>query len=230
MAQDNYNIVIVIPVFNEASVIAQVIKDVFKCGYSTVIVVNDGSTDDTANQTKTAGAVVVSHRINRGKGAATKTGIEASKLLSADIVVTIDGDGQHYPSDIKNLISPIIDGHCDVVLGTRLKRKTQMPIHRIITNHIANFVTWAFSGLWVNDSQSGLRAYSRSAIDCISTSADAYDYESEIIREIHHHRLVYKEVPINVQYTDYSMSKTNRQNTFNGLKTLYKIIWKVISF
>lgn len=231
MAQENSNIVVVIPALNEAKMIGRVVEDITKCGYAKVIVVDDGSTDNTVGQAATAGAIIVSHKINRGKGAATKTGIEAAKLLSADIVVTIDGDGQHSPADIKSLISPIIKGHCDVVLGTRLKRKkNQMPMHRVATNHIANFVTWTFYGLWVSDSQSGLRAYSRSALASISTSADAYDYESEIIREIHNHRLVYKEVPISVHYTDYSMSKSNRQNTYNGFKTLYKIIWKVISF
>lgn len=231
MAQENSNIVIVIPALNEAKVIGRVVKDITKCGYAKIIVVDDGSRDDTVEQATAAGAMVVSHKINRGKGAATKTGIEAAKLLSADIVVTIDGDGQHSPADIKSLISPIVKGHYDVVLGTRLKkRENQMPVHRVATNHIANFVTWTFYGLWVSDSQSGFRAYSRSALECISTSADAYDYESEIIKEIHNHHLVYKEVPISVHYTDYSMSKSNRQNTYNGFKTLYKIIWKVISF
>jgi glycosyltransferase involved in cell wall biosynthesis len=174
--------------------------------------------------------LVINHQINRGKGAATKTGLEASKLLTADIVVTLDGDGQHRPSDINKLISPIINGHCDVALGTRLKKKNQMPTHKIMSNYVANFVTWVFFGLWVSDSQSGFRAYSSLALTNISTSADAYDYESEVIREIRKHRLVYKEVPIGVHYTDYSMSKPNKQNTFNGIKTLYKIIWKVISF
>ena len=230
MTRIDSNIVIVIPAFNEAKVIAKVIKGVLKCGYSTIIVVDDGSSDNTAQRSANAGALVVSHKINRGKGAAAKTGIEAAKLLSADIVVTLDGDGQHSPPDINNLISPIKKGQCDVVLGNRLNTKNQIPTHKIITNHIANFVTWTFSGLWVNDSQSGFRAYSKSALASISTSADAYDYESEVIREIRHHRLIYKEIPISVHYTDYSMSKTNRQNALNGFKTLYKIIWKVISF
>jgi glycosyltransferase involved in cell wall biosynthesis len=231
MTKTDINVVIVIPAFNEAKVIAKTIKDTIKCGYSNVLVIDDGSADDTAKKATDAGAMVVSHKINRGKGAATKTGIETAKLLAADIVVTLDGDGQHCPSDIQNLISPIAEGHCDVVLGTRLKKKKhQMPMTKVASNYVANFVTWSFFGLWVSDSQSGFRAYSRSALDCISTSADAYDYESEIIREIHHHRLVYKEVPISVQYTDYSMSKPHRQDMANGMKTLYKIFWKAISF
>jgi glycosyltransferase involved in cell wall biosynthesis len=195
-----------------------------------VLVVNDGSTDQTSQVAAQTGALVVSHRLNRGKGAATKTGLEAAKILDADIVVTMDADGQHHPDDIAALINPIRLGACDVTLGTRPKNPASMPVTRILSNHIANFVTWTFFGLYVQDSQSGFRAYSNKALRVISTSADAYDYESEVIREIRRHHLIYKEVPIGVHYTDYSMSKPTRQDFANGFKTLYKIIWKVISF
>ena len=227
---NSINVVIVIPAYNEASVIGSVIDSIHRAGYSSVIVVDDGSTDTTSPNAITAGALVITHRINRGKGAATKTGLEAAGLLSADIVVTMDGDGQHHAHDIDALIAPLRQGVCNVTLGTRSKDTAAMPITRIVSNHIANFVTWTFYGLYVQDSQSGFRAYNRQALRQISTSADTYDYESEVIREIHRHRLVYKEVPIGVHYTDYSMSKPTRQDFANGFKTLYKIIWKVISF
>jgi len=230
MATQANKTVTVIPAYNEAKVIASVIKKTFAIGFPTVIVVNDGSSDKTAQIAAETGAIVINHKINRGKGAATKTGLEAAKILSADIAVTLDGDGQHDPADISHVIAPIQNNLCHVVLGTRLYQKKQMPTYRIAINHIANLVTWTFFGLWVKDSQSGFRAYSRLALDCISTSADAYDFESEIIHEIKRHRLVYKEVPISVQYTDYSMSKPHRQNALNGLKTFYKIFLKSISF
>jgi len=230
MDNSSHKTIIVIPAYNEEQMITSVVHNVIKHGYSRVIVVDDGSSDNTYQAASNAGAHVISHRINRGKGAATKTGIEAAKMLNADIVVTIDGDGQHSPADIARVTQPILSNSCDVVLGTRRKSTKQMPIPRIFTNQIANFVTWSFYGLWVSDSQSGFRAFSRLSLDFINTTADAYDYESEVVKEIKHHHLIYKEVPINVHYTDYSMSKPHRQDVSNGLKTLYKIFLKSISF
>lgn len=223
-------IFIVIPVFNEERVIQEVILEVQKAGYSDIIVVDDGSADETCKKAKEMGEVVVlRHKINRGKGAATKTGIEAAKLLGADIIVTMDGDGQHDPEDIKNLIRPILDGKCEVVLGTRLKNTTGMPWHKILANHVGNAITWYLFGLWVTDSQSGFRAYSRLAADKINTRADRYEYDSEVIREIYIYKLKYKEVPIKVRYTEYSMGKVQKQGFINGIKTVYKMVWKIIT-
>lgn len=234
---------IVIPVYNEDKVIADVINEVKNAGYENIIAVDDGSSDNTYNvlrdikdtkdidDTKDIKDIVVlRHKINRGKGAATKTGIEATKLLGADIIVTMDGDGQHDPQDIKKLISPIIKGECDVALGSRLKSDIKkMPWHKIVANWLGNLLTWYLFGLWVSDSQSGFRAYSREAAEKINTQADRYDYESEVIREIYVYKLKYKEIPITVRYTDYSMGKLHKQSFTNGIKTVYKMIFKLIS-
>jgi len=232
MATDiqNKKIYIVIPVFNEEEVIKNVINEVRNIGYGNLIVVDDGSADKTFEKAKEAGGMVIlRHKINRGKGAATKTGIEAAKLLGADIIVTMDGDGQHDPADIKNLIQPILDGKCEVVLGTRLKHPVGMPWYKIVQNHIGNLITWYLFGLWVTDSQSGFRAYSRLAAEKINTRADRYEYDSEVIREIYIYKLKYKEMPIKVRYTEYSMGKIQKQGFFNGFKTVYKMIWKIIN-
>lgn len=225
-----HNICIVIPAFNEQSVIKEVIQNIRDYSGDTIIVVNDGSSDDTASRAGEAGVIVLSHKINRGKGAATKTGLEAAKLLDADVIVTMDGDGQHDPKDIANLIEPILDGQCDVTLGTRPLRSQTMPRHKIIANQVGNLVTWSLYGLRVNDSQSGFRAYSRRAADIINTRADQYNYESEIIREIKEYRLKFLEIPITVHYTQYALTKHHRQDFANGLKTVYKMIWDKISF
>lgn len=221
-------IFIVIPAFNEESVIRDVIKEVQDAGYENILVVDDGSIDNTQQRAKEAGAVSLRHKINRGKGAATKTGIEAAKLLGANIIVTMDGDGQHDPKDISKLIEPIQNNQCDVVLGTRLLDPKGMPWYKIIQNHIGNFFTWYLFGLWVTDSQSGFRAYSRHAAEVINTKGDRYEYDSEIIREIYIYKLKFKEVPITVRYTEYSMGKIQKQGLANGTKTLYKMVWKLI--
>lgn len=221
---------IVLPAYNEEKVIQDTLREIQSAGYKNIIVVDDGSRDQTYGRAREiTGVVVLKHKLNRGKGAATKTGIEAAKLLNAGIIVTMDSDGQHNPSDIARLIEPIQKNHCDVVLGTRLKNPAGMPWYKICANHVGNAITWYFYGLWVSDSQSGFRAYSRHASELINTKTDRYEYDSEVIREIYVYKLKYKEVPIEVRYTEYSMGKIQKQGFINGLKTFYKIVWNLIS-
>lgn len=223
-------IYVVIPAFNESKVIKGVLKNIKKEGYTNIILVDDGSADDTNVQAKKIkGVTVLRHGLNRGKGAAAKTGIEAAKLLGADIIVVMDGDGQHDPLDIEPLVSPIKKEGVDVALGTRLKNRKEMPFVRKMYNLVGNFISWYLTGLWVTDSQSGFRAYSKLAANIINTKADRYEYESEIIREIYKNNLSYKEVPIKVKYTDYSKGKIHQQGLMNGFKTVYKLIWNLIS-
>ena len=221
---------IVLPAYNEAKIIRDVVKEIQDAGYRKIIIVDDGSHDDTYEVARSIPDVIaLRHKINRGKGAATKTGIEAAKHLGVEIVVTMDSDGQHNPTDIVELIKPIQEGACHVVLGTRLKNPKGMPWYKILANHIGNAFTWYIYGLWVSDSQSGFRAYSRHAVDLINTRTDRYEYDSEVIREIYLHKLRYAQIPIEVRYTEYSMGKIQKQSFANGLKTLYKIIWNMIS-
>ncbi|MFZ1627018.1 MAG: glycosyltransferase family 2 protein [Candidatus Moraniibacteriota bacterium] len=221
---------IVLPAYNEEKVIRETLEEIRASGYTNIIVVDDGSKDQTYEKAKAVpGVVALRHRLNRGKGAATKTGIEAAKLLGAETIVTMDSDGQHNPADIARLIEPIEKNHCDVVLGTRLKDPRGMPWYKVLANWIGNAITWYFYGLWVSDSQSGFRAYSRHASELINTKTDRYEYDSEVIREIYLYKLKYQEVPIEVRYTEYSMGKIQKQGFINGLKTFYKIVWNLIS-
>jgi glycosyltransferase involved in cell wall biosynthesis len=222
-------IFIVVPAFNEGSVISGVIDEINSSGYENIIVVDDGGSDDTFQKAKEKNVVALRHKINRGKGAAAKTGIEAAKLLGASVIVTMDADGQHDPADVRLLIEPILSGDFDVVMGTRLANPEGMPYYKIAANKIGNFFTWYVYGLWVTDSQSGFRAYSREAAHQINTHTDRYEYDSEVVYEIRKNRLKYKEVPIKVRYTDYSMRKVQKQGFVNGLKTLYKMVWNIIS-
>ena len=226
--EDVPSVFIVIPAYNEETVIASVIGEIRRAGYENILVVDDGSKDATYEKAKETGVITLRHRLNRGKGAATKTGIEAAKLEGADIIVTMDGDGQHSPADIERLIVPIRDGHCDVVLGTRLKNPEGMPKYKIVHNWIGNAIVWYLYGLWVSDSQSGFRAYSRHAAEVINTRTDRYEYDSEVIREIYKYKLTYQEVPIEVRYTEYSMGKATKQSLANGIKTLYRMIFHIL--
>lgn len=214
----------IIPAYNEAAVIGSVVDLIKKAGLSDIIVVDDGSTDQTASEAEKSGARCLKHRLNRGKGAAVKTGIAAARMLGADVVVIMDGDGQHDPADIPALINPIINQGFDVVLGTRQLDRTSMPWYKVMHNQVANGITWTYSGLWVNDSQSGFRAFSAHALTYINTQSNQYEYESEIIKEIAKHRLRFTEVPITVHYTPYSQGKPQKQSITNGITTAYKML------
>lgn len=218
------DVIVVIPAFNEEAVISSVVSGVIEHGYR-VVVVDDGSSDNTFKAASAAGALCFRHRINRGKGAATKTGIEAAKTLEPRVIVTMDGDNQHSAADIPALAAPILEARCEVSLGIRTFHSSVMPSHRVAANHVGNFLTWLIHGLWVADSQSGFRAFSLHAARLINTRSDRYEYESEVIREIRHHGLRYLEVPISVKYAAYDQSKKQRQNFTNGMKTVYKMIW-----
>jgi glycosyltransferase involved in cell wall biosynthesis len=224
-------IFIVLPVYNEEKIITEVLKEIQSAGYTNIITVDDGSKDNSYQTIKNfdKNITALKHRLNRGKGAATKTGIEGAKILGADIIVTMDSDGQHDPKDIESLIKPIIDKKCQVALGSRLKNRQQMPLFKKACNWAGNLVTWYLTGLWVTDSQSGFRAYSAEAVNRINTRGDRYEYESEVVHQIRKNKLSFKEIPIEVRYTDYSMGKVEKQNLLNGFKTVYKLIWNIIS-
>lgn len=224
------NALIVIPAFNEAKVIEKVLNTLpkFLAGIEnlSVLVVNDGSSDDTAKIAKKCGVLVANHVINRGAGAATRTGLEYARLNNYEILITFDADGQHDPSDIKKIIRPIISGNADLVIGSRLKKKQNMPKDRFIINWIANLTTLAFFGVFSTDSQSGFKALSRKAIEKINIVSDQMEFSSEILLEAKRHNLKIEEIPINVFYTPYSITKG--QKNMNALPILIRIVVKLL--
>ena len=217
-------ILAVIPAYNESQTIAEVLRDTSRF-VDGIIVVDDGSTDRTAEIARTHGALVVRHVINRGLGAAIGTGFEMAKRLSADVVVTLDADGQHDPSEIPKFISAIV-GNADVVIGSRVLNWRDMPWHRKCATVIGNLVTFFLFGAWVTDSQSGFRAFTSFALRHIQIKTNHMEVSSELIAEAKRLKLNLVEVPIKAIYSDYSLSKG--QNFVGGLRTLMKLILKRI--
>lgn len=212
----------VIPAYNEASTITSVVKAV--CDrVDCVIVVNDGSSDDTVTCAVEAGAVVLSHAINRGQGAALQTGITYAVGEGFDIIVTFDADGQHRSEEIPLVLAPIIRGEAEVALGSRfLDSKTRIPVIRRFVLKIATALTRLYTGLAVTDAHNGFRAFSRHAASVINLQQEGMAHASEIIEQIKRHRLSYVEVPVTIMYTDYSLSKGQR------LTNAFKIIWELL--
>lgn len=216
---------IAIPAFNENKTIREVIRKVPKkfafVESVKIVVIDDGSTDDTATVAKYKKVRIVKHLINRGLGAALKTAFIIARQLNADILVTIDADGQHDPKDIRRLIKPIIKRKADVVIGSRLLRYRQMPIDRKAVNYLANIVTFLLTGVSTSDSQSGLRAFNKNAIKKINLITQRMEVSSEIFNEIKKNKLSIKEVGIKPIYTQYSLNKG--QSIMNAPNVLLKL-------
>lgn len=218
-------IFIMVPAYNEETTLKSVLTDLLSRGYYLVLV-DDGSKDNTfkiaMDVQKEYPNLLFLHRhiINRGLGAAIKTGLQASINHGADYIITFDADGQHNPEDIINVIKPLKNGEADVVIGSRVF--SDMPITRNFGNYLMNVLTFIFHGLYVQDSQSGLRAFTRDATKKLNLRYRGYDISSEIIREIKLNNLKLSEVPITTIYTDETMNKGT--NTRVGLKILFRMI------
>ena len=215
---------IIVPAFNESQIIFQVLTSLPKKlkGISDIetILVNDGSQDDTLMQAKRTNVQIVSHAINRGLGAAIKTGLELAKKKSADIAITFDGDGQHDPTDISKIIDPIIKKKADLVIGTRFKKLQNVPVDRLVLNWFANLATLMLFGVTSTDSQSGLRAFSKKALNLIDFKGERMDFSSEILVEAKKHNLIVDEVPVKAIYTPYSRAKG--QKNINALTVVLR--------
>ena len=156
-------ILILVPAYNESGQIANVLKDLKMHGYSNILVVDDGSDDNTAKIARESAKWVLSHVQNRGLGAALGTGFEFAKRFSPNILVTFDSDGQHQASDIQKIIRPIVNNQTDVVIGSRFADLRKAPIARQVLNYISNCITYIIYGVNTSDSLSGLRAFNQKA-------------------------------------------------------------------
>ncbi|HPM28000.1 MAG TPA: glycosyltransferase family 2 protein [bacterium] len=225
-------IAVIIPAYNEEDVIGKVIAEVPRnipdIGPVRIYVVDDGSVDKTGNIAHAKGAHVVKHAVNLGVGAATVTGIQAALHDGADILVTLDGDGQHDPKEIKTLITPIVQNKIDFVIGSRFIKKAskRTPKIRIAGNRIMNIITFIFYRVWLSDTQSGYKAFPARVAEQMHLSFFGYEICSEMIGEIRRLRLKYTEVPVKVIYSQYSIKKG--QSIFNGVNILLKMIVRFI--
>ena len=206
------NAFVVIPAYNEGVAVGDVVRKVIG-RYPNVVVVNDGSADDTGETARQAGATVLTHLINRGQGAALKTGIDHALARGAEAVVTFDSDGQHMVEDIDLLLQTLHDRQVDVVLGSRFLRKdNQVPFLRRITLRLGVLFTRMISQIRVTDTHNGLRALSREAASKIQIRQDRMAHASEILDEIGRLKLRYCEVPVRVVYSEYSQQKGQRSS------------------
>lgn len=213
-------VVAIIPAYNEARTIGSVVLQTCRHA-NTVIVVDDGSSDATAEIAAAAGALVVRHGVNRGKGAALNTGFCKARELDPLAIVMLDGDGQHQPEEVPQVLAPILEGQADMVVGSRyLEKECGVPRHRILGHWAFTSLTNLASGLRVSDSQSGFRAFSPRAVECVSFSSNGFSVESEMQFLAHEHGLRLAEVPITADYVD----KPKRPVVAHGLMVLNGVL------
>lgn len=218
-------IYVVIPAFNESTVIREVIESVLQFGYR-VIVVDDGSFDRTGEIAAELPVILVRHSINLGQGAALETGMEAARRLNGDFVVHFDGDGQHRASEIQHLLKPLIRGECDIVFGSRFLngKPVQAGIIKRIVLFAGRWINYALTGLLLSDAHNGFRALNKKALRSVHFEQSGMAHATEILACVQEFSLRYQEIPVHVDYTVYSKRKGQRLS--ESLTILFHLLFK----
>lgn len=212
MVEVSENIWIVIPCYNEQAVIGKTVNDVL-VAFKNVVVVDDCSTDRSADIAFRAGAHLCRHPVNLGQGASLSTGISYALEQGATAIVTFDADGQHNTDDARALVRALFANDVDVVLASRFLGSTKgMTISKSIVLRLATFFTRITTGLRLTDTHNGLRAFNASAARRIDIKQNRMAHASEILHEISSKNLRYVEAPCCIVYTDYSRHKGQKMS------------------
>lgn len=223
---DLQDVYVLLPAFNEASQLETVVQRIRAAGFERIVLLNDGSKDETYKVAKSVKVSSVNHLINRGAGAAVQTGIELARKKKWPYILFMDADNQHDPRDILPLMIKMQETNADLVIGDRFaSQENNIPVSRRGYNFIANRMTNIFTRKNYSDSQSGLRLLNRKAIELINLEIDGFGFCSEMIVKAERKKLRIEETPISVQYTDYSLQKG--QDFHIGMRTAFNFIWNV---
>lgn len=216
---------IVIPLFNEGAVIQDVVRGVREV-FDHVVCVDDGSTDDSAEQAAAGGAIVVRHPINLGAGAAIRTGLDyALSSPGAKYFVTFDADGQHQVPDAVAMVQKLVEADLDILIGSRfLDARTKPGLVKMLVLRTAVLFERLSTGIRLTDAHNGLRAMNRRAAELIEIHQNRMAHATEIVAEISRNDLRYAEYPVHILYTDYSRSKG--QSVWNSVNIISDLFVK----
>lgn len=224
----DYKTVAIIPAYNESKNIINIINQVKKY-VTTVLVVDDGSIDDTYLKALSTKVRVIKNNRNRGKGAALKRGLIECIRYNPDIVVTIDADGQHIADDIPRLLEPIKEGIADMVIGSRYNSRSlhEIPVMRGMGLSLINFLNKSLMKIDIQDTQSGFRAYNRMMLGIISDyDCSGYGAETEQLAQADSYGLNIMEVPVTIRYK--GLGTTSKKNPFAHGTHIVSTILKVM--
>ena len=217
--------IVCMPAYNEENLIFDLIKKI-RPFVDMVVVCDDGSTDKTEQKARDAGAHVIRHNKNLGKGGAMKSLFSYAKNIDADIMITMDGDGQFLPEEIPRIMKPVIEEKADVVLGYRFDDADDMPTYRKFGNKFLDKMTSLASELPFRDTQGGFRAYSKKSIQLIEFSTDGFGVDSEIVVNASKQNLKIVEEKVTVIYNTggKTSTKTPVVHVSEVLKTVLEMI------
>lgn len=215
---------VVIPAYDAEASVGQVVRAVFAEGWRDVWVVDDGSRDATAKAARAAGAFVVSHPHNRGKGAALRTALAACADDGIDTMLTLDADGQHDPRDLRVLVEAAPESPDVLVLGTRDLRAAGAPRANRFSNGVSNFFLSRFAGMALHDTQCGLRRYPVRATIALGLRGTGYEFEAEVILRAARAGVPIVQVPIRVHYPP----EEKRVTHFRTRRDVPRIIYRVL--
>jgi glycosyltransferase involved in cell wall biosynthesis len=193
----DHKIIAILSAYNLEKSIGEVVKKTSKY-VDEVMVVADGSTDNTAEMAEKSGAIVPSPTLKRGKGFAIIKGIEESKKFLPDIVILMDADGQHIPQEIPIVVEPIINGGYDMVVGSRMLGELKTSFINRIGNFGLKLISFIVTGKWMTDTESGFRAFNAKKIYSLNLTSIGFEIESELLLKSIHNKFKIKEVPITV--------------------------------
>ena len=211
---------LIVPCYNEGTVIFDVLTHARET-FPNIVGVNDGSADNSAEQIRAAGAHLVDHPVNLGQGAAIQTGVEyARKQPGAEYFVTFDADGQHQVKDVMRMIERLRTEPLDIIVGTRFagQENSQVPwIKRAVLKTVV-MLSPRTKKLGLTDAHNGLRAFNRKVAEEMNIRMNGMSHASEIVSMIEKHGWRVDEEPVDILYTEYSMSKG--QSLINGVNIL----------
>ena len=215
---------VLIPAFDAAHTLGRLLDDLQPLvAVDNIVVVDDGSTDQTSVTAKHAGAVVLSHAVNKGKGAALRTGFQY--ILSStkyDSIITMDADLQHDPKDVPKFLTAWQLGKSDLIVGYRKRLGSGMPVHRILSNAITSALVSARTGVRIRDSQSGFRMIGRDVLSSIEVQSDGYEAETEFLIKAARKGFRISGVPIATIYSGAPSHMTHWKTTKRFLQVLLK--------
>lgn len=219
---DPKNLWVVVAAYNEKQAARRSVEDLLQQGFE-VVVVDDGSRDDTASVVEDLDIHLLRHPINLGQGAAIQTGIQYALTFNAQYIATFDSDGQHRAEDLNAMLNKLQQYGSDVCLGSRfIDKSTTMPIFRRLTLKLAIVFTYFHTGKWFTDAHNGLRVMTNRSAKILDLQENRMAHASEILSQFVRNNLAIIEHPVTIHYTEYSLAKG--QTSFSGFKILFDLV------